>query len=167
MANLPADIQIEIRNLKEVQQNMEMKVMQLQGTPMLNAMRDCALMVEYDAKANAPVNTGRLRASITPEVRAEGETILGVVGSNVEYAPYMELGTRPHFPPIEPLARWVHLHHMGDGTPESEWRIAFNIARNISRYGLAPREFLKRAVDKNESRIIDRLERAVAEITKA
>jgi len=46
------------------------------------------LMVERDAKILCPVDTGRLRSSITHEI--EGTT--GRVGSNVEYARVVELG---------------------------------------------------------------------------
>lgn len=55
-----------------------------------------SLRVEGAAKRAAPVDTGRLRASITHEVedhRAELE-VVGRVGTNVEYAIYQELGTR-------------------------------------------------------------------------
>lgn len=41
---------------------------------------------------NCSVDTGRLRASITHKVEADGK-IEGTVGSNVEYAPYQEFGT--------------------------------------------------------------------------
>jgi len=47
------------------------------------------LLVERDAKILCPVDTGRLRSSITHEV--EGTT--GRVGSNVEYARAVELGS--------------------------------------------------------------------------
>lgn len=44
------------------------------------------------AKLLAPVDTGRLRNSMTHEVRADEDSVY--VGTNVEYAPYVELGTR-------------------------------------------------------------------------
>ena len=48
-----------------------------------------ALTLEENAKLNCPVDTGRLRASITTEVgNLEAE-----VGTNVEYAPSVEFGT--------------------------------------------------------------------------
>jgi len=46
------------------------------------------LMVERDAKILCPVDTGRLRSSITHEI----EGTAGRVGSNVEYARIVELG---------------------------------------------------------------------------
>lgn len=45
------------------------------------------------AKVLAPVDTGRLRASITFLIGSDGAGIFGLVGTNVEYAPYQEFGT--------------------------------------------------------------------------
>ena len=87
-------IHLEIAGLKETQAKMEQVVRDVGGTPMRDAMRTATLLVVRDAKLNAPVDTGRLRASITPEVRAMTKTVQGIVGSNVVYAPFQELGTR-------------------------------------------------------------------------
>jgi HK97 gp10 family phage protein len=48
------------------------------------------LIVEGQAKLNAPVDSGNLRSSITTEVKDEEV----IVGTNVEYAPYVEYGTK-------------------------------------------------------------------------
>ena len=89
------DLTAEIKGLKELQRKTDQMVKDLHGAPILNAMRDSTLLVSRYARKNAPVDTGRLRASILPEIRASaGNEILGVVGSNVEYAPYQEFGTR-------------------------------------------------------------------------
>lgn len=45
---------------------------------------------ESYAKAKCPVKTGNLRNSITHATEDEGHTV--VIGSNVFYAPYVELG---------------------------------------------------------------------------
>ena len=50
--------------------------------------------VEAQAKRNAPVDTGRLRASITGSVQARGVTVVGRVGSNVDYAAAVHEGRR-------------------------------------------------------------------------
>lgn len=50
------------------------------------------LLVEREAKKIVPVKTGTLKRSITHEVDVARR--IGIVGSNVEYAPYVELGTR-------------------------------------------------------------------------
>ena len=53
------------------------------------ALEKVGMFVESEAQENAPVDTGRLRNSITHEV--EGR--FAVIGTPVEYAPHVELGT--------------------------------------------------------------------------
>ena len=57
----------------------------------VRAMEKCGLTAEGYAKKLAPVDTGNLRNSITHEVD-DGEPAV-YIGTNVEYAPYQELGT--------------------------------------------------------------------------
>lgn len=52
-------------------------------------LQESGVIVERAAKSKCPVDTGRLRNSLT--YRKEGDAV--TVGSNVEYAPYVELGT--------------------------------------------------------------------------
>ena len=52
-----------------------------------------AITTVRHAKRNAPVDTGRLRSSITHEVGGDPEGIVARVGTNVEYAPHLEYGT--------------------------------------------------------------------------
>lgn len=47
------------------------------------------LLVERSAKELCPVETGTLRRSITHEIQGN----YAIVGTNVEYAPHVELGT--------------------------------------------------------------------------
>ena len=56
------------------------------------------LKVETQAKRLCPVDTGRLRSSITHDVERDSRGLVGFVGSNVEYAPHVELGTRRQRP---------------------------------------------------------------------
>ena len=57
----------------------------------VRALEKCGLAAEGYAKKLAPVDTGNLRNSITHDVD-DGETA-AYIGTNVEYAPYQELGT--------------------------------------------------------------------------
>ena len=57
----------------------------------VRALEKCGLTAEGYAKKLAPVDTGNLRNSITHEVD-DGESA-AYIGTNVEYAPYQELGT--------------------------------------------------------------------------
>lgn len=55
-----------------------------------NALTAIGMTAETYAKNLTPVDTGRLRNSITHEVDDEA----AYIGTNVEYAPYVELGSR-------------------------------------------------------------------------
>ena len=85
---------VEVKGLKELQRNMERIVKDLAGNPMMKAIAKAVLLVQRSAKKNAPVDTSRLRASITPDIVTRDTVIRGVVGSNVSYAPFQEFGTR-------------------------------------------------------------------------
>ena len=73
-----------------------------------------ARRVETRAKQLCPVDTGRLRSSIFSGVSRWDGRLVGVCGTNVKYAPYVELGTGIYGPrrsPIVPrsarLLRWT------------------------------------------------------------
>jgi len=82
-----------------------------------------ALMVERTAKQMCPVKTGTLKRSITHRINPDGRS--AVVGSNVEYAPYVELGT----------------HHK---------RKKFRIKRKVR---MAAQPYLRPALESNRRRI--------------
>lgn len=65
------------------------KLNKLSDQQMEQALNKACILVENQAKENCPVDTGELRMSITHYV--EGDT--GVVGTNKQYAPYVEYGT--------------------------------------------------------------------------
>ena len=56
-------------------------------------MEKACLVIENQAKQNCPVDQGFLRASITSETEVTEEEIVGRIGSNLEYAPYVHNGT--------------------------------------------------------------------------
>ena len=58
---------------------------------LLKGLETCGLVAEGYAKKLAPVDTGNLRNSITHTV--DEEEPAAYIGTNVEYAPYQELGT--------------------------------------------------------------------------
>lgn len=56
------------------------------------ALEEIGLAAEGYAKRACPVDTGNLRNSITHAVASSEDAVY--VGTNVEYAPYVETGTR-------------------------------------------------------------------------
>lgn len=80
-------------------------------TGCLEAFEEIGQIAEGYAKADCPVDTGRLRNSITYE--AEDRKVS--VGTNVEYAPYVELGMQGRNP--QPFIRpsiEEHVNQYGD-----------------------------------------------------
>lgn len=57
------------------------------------AMEQACILVENEAKIKCPVDIGVLRNSITHYIEDNPNELIGVVGTNVEYAPYVEFGT--------------------------------------------------------------------------
>jgi phage gpG-like protein len=49
--------------------------------------------IEATAKRLCPVDTGRLRSSITHALDRDAAGLVGVVGTDVDYAPFVFLGT--------------------------------------------------------------------------
>ena len=57
----------------------------------VKALEECGLIAEGYAKGLCPVDTGNLRNSVTHVV--DPDKLVCYIGSNVEYAPYVEFGT--------------------------------------------------------------------------
>jgi len=157
------ELDMDIRGLVETRRKMRQVADDVHGPPIVQAIRESALMVERDAKIAAPVDRGNLRNSITSEIRATQHEALGIVGSNVKHAPYMEYGTgtfvgkAPHYPPMSALRVWARRHGMHP----------FLVARAIGRAGgLKPRLFLTGAFEKNEARIEKKIDDAVRGIVE-
>lgn len=69
------------------------KVQMAAANEIEQALVNSALIVERDAKIKAPVDTGRLRQSITHNLEPDPVNPYVEVGTNVEYAKHVEFGT--------------------------------------------------------------------------
>ena len=81
-------------------------------TNLVKGLQMCGLVGEAHAKALCPVDTGRLRNSISHAHDISKKE--AQIGTNVEYAPYVELGTRK--PKREP--KYFLKHAAEDHTDE-------------------------------------------------
>ena len=77
----------------------------------LRALEKCGLTAEGYAKKLCPVDTGNLRNSITHTV--DEEEPAAYIGSNVEYAAYVELGTGKYVSGGRPTP-WVYQDEKGN-----------------------------------------------------
>lgn len=114
----------------------------LSAVDVQEALNDSCLLVENTAKENCPVDSGQLRNSIASNV--SGET--GEVGTNVEYAPYVEYGTGVFNPGR--LTPWSYQDASG------EWH---------TTTGQKPQPFLVPALDSNRDKILNIFKEKVKE----
>lgn len=97
------------------------------------------LFVQYAAGELAPYDTGNLATSITHEVIWENGDILAEVGTNVEYAWYMEFGTGEF--------------NTGGRGREGKWRYKAANGRWYTTTGAKPQPFLYPAIDLHKREI--------------
>lgn len=77
----------------------------------LRALEKCGIIGESYAKKLCPVETGVLRNSNTHAV--DEDEMAAYVGTNNEYAPYVELGTGEYYPGGRPTP-WVYQDAKGN-----------------------------------------------------
>ena len=159
-----APIEMDVKGMKEVQAKMTQVVGDMRGNLMYGAMSKATLLVQRDARKNAPVDRGPLRASITPEVVVRSNVIQGIEGSNVKYAPYQELGTRPFTPPWTPIFRWAQ-RKVGGGK-QAAGALASAVRASIRIRGIKAKRYLQRALEDNADRIYRILGKTVGHIVE-
>lgn len=131
------------------------------------------VFVHRAAKRYAPVDTGYLRGHINYLMSLRGIASSAEVGTEVEYAPHVEFGTKPHFPPVQALEGWVRRHKLGaaiagrkTSNAKLDQRAAFLVARAISKHGTKAHPFMQPAVDDLEAdmgkRLVESFNRAKA-----
>lgn len=127
---------------------------------MARSVEEALLLLEREMKENLTPEhgigaTGLLRGSITHQMRgaalADGLGVAGTVGSSLNYALPVEIGTKPHFPPLAPLRDWVE-KKLGVDPSRSE-HVAFLVARKIAKRGTKGQRYAGRALDDNGDQV--------------
>lgn len=127
----------------------------------------CGIHLEAEVKDRTPTGAHQLlRQSIAHSTQESGDQMLGVVGSPLSYAPAVELGTKPHWAPIQPLGEWVRLKLgiTGWRAEAAAQRIQYAIAHRgtlgvgmFHRAFAANRKVLAQQYQAAVQRIIDRI----------
>ena len=102
------------------------------------ALEKACLIVEADAKRNCPTGDGQLRQSITHTI--DEENLVGYVGTNVDYAPYVEIGTGIHS--SEGTGRKTPWCYQNEKTGKWHWT-----------RGMYPKPYLQPAMESNKDKI--------------
>jgi hypothetical protein len=99
---------------------------------------------------------GELAASVSAEVsdengRPTGRVFLAPLAD--QYGLFVEVGTRPHFPPPGALDGWVR-RRLGITNDREVREVAFLIGRKIARVGTPGRLLFERALNDNMGRVV-------------
>ena len=130
---------VEIKNVDKLVAKLD----NLSKVQLEQALNKACLIVENEAKKLCPVDTGQLRSSITHEV-AEKE---GRVGTNVEYAPYVEYGTGL-------------FAENGNGR-QTPWRYQDDEGNWHTTKGQHPQPFMRPALSENKQNILRTVKKVV------
>lgn len=131
-------MEINVKGLDEIIANLQ-KYEGLLESKMKVAIEQASQIVENKAKQICPVDDGTLRASITHTVTGSGDEVIGKVGSNLEYAPYVHQGTGIHA--VKNDGRKDAWSYQG---PDGKWH---------TTVGQKPQPFLEDAAKKSRSEI--------------
>lgn len=138
------------------------KAPELVTEEMTGAIWEAEMLTERETKERTPVGIGGgggLKGSIAAHEPVRlADNIIGKVGTPLNYAVPVEIGTKPHWPPIQPLVDWAE-HKFG--LPRDEARTAgFLIARKIARVGTKGARMFHDAWNANRAQVQRIFERA-------
>lgn len=163
-----ASVTLEVQGLEELQRALR-RAPQMAQSELAISMERATYRLLTEAQRRTPVDTGRLRSSLTKAVYRGADVIEGTVGTRVFYALYIEYGTgiygegpgakgRRYFPPPGALEVWARRHGFESG---------YEVARAIwLRGGTEPRRFLRGALEHAQSWIEREFSQAVERVLK-
>ena len=135
-------ISIDPKMYKKIQKYLnDNRFRRILGDVLLAAGLDLESMIVENIYERAS-NTGRLAQSWHTIKKSNTRV---EVRSNVHYASYVEFGTRPHRPPIDPLKKWIREKFQLRGKEAD--RVAWKVWHKIAEQGTPPKRYLRDAVD--------------------
>ena len=101
------DMSFKIMGLEELRRRFEPRG--LLGPALKDFLERVATTIENKVREETPTASGRLRAGIVHQISSDPVPLWARVGSKVKYAPYVEFGTKPHWPPPNKIRFWPAL----------------------------------------------------------
>ena len=132
---------------------------------------EAQLLLEREIRELTPTSgAGTLRDSIGAlPVEISATSVRGEVGTALSYAQPVETGSKPHMPPVEPIAEWVR-RKLGIKDEAEAKSIAFGIARKIAKSGSKGAFMFREGLAASQAQILeilgDGVERALARIER-
>lgn len=117
-------------------------------------MTEALMLLESVIKPKTPYGAGpiHLRNATQTRIDVTGSTVTGVLGNPLEHGEPVESGTKPHFPPLDPLQFWVE-NKLGYSGKEAR-SIAYAIAVKISQKGTEGVHMFEKGFEENKTAVI-------------
>ena len=135
-------IHVSIEGLAVLQRGME-QAPEMTRNALLYAMTEATMLTERETRELMPRVSGLTAASIESDAFATPVGVVGTVGSPLPSALFIELGTRPHMPPVDARIPWVRAALGVEPTRERE--VAWLVARKIAKHGTKAQKPFERA----------------------
>lgn len=123
------------------------------------------LVADYKVALEANRCTGNLINSITASKSWNNDKFTVAI-EGLDYGVYIENGTKPHFPPLDAILKWIRLKPIlpragANGKLPTENQLAYLIGRKISRVGTEANNHLSNTIENNN--YAERIALAVAQ----
>jgi hypothetical protein len=120
---------------------------------------EASIVVSRKVKDFTPVGVSRgggegLQASIRYQIYPTAGEVAGVISSPLNYVEAVEIGTRPHMPPVESLREWA----------ESKGLSAWAVAKSIAKHGTKGQWMFKKGFEASEPALEQVANRVVSRI---
>ena len=166
------EMRLEVEGLEELTRALAALPGQAMGE-IAAAMGEAVHVVEGEVVDRTPVGAaGRgafsrnLRQTITTEVRRDGNDVTGVVGTDVGYAPFVEKGTAPHWPPLQAIVEWVQFSGKFGPIGTEDLGMAKSIQKRIARRGTKGAFMFRDGLAAARNTVLDILGRAIERVMR-
>lgn len=123
----------------------------------LTGIRD---VVAGEAQDRAPTDRGTLGLSLYPNHHStltETKRNKAFVGSKLPYAAPQEYGTKPFWPPSQPLVEWAMRKGMTAG-------VGYAVQQSIAKHGIKEKRFLRDGLDEGMKQAKNIMEKSAENI---
>ena len=123
-------------------------------------------LVKAKMQEKDKIASGNLLASISTKIEVNG-SVYTVILNSLDYLKYLETGTKPHWPPSEPILKWVKDKRLptreltGDKSLPTEKQLTYLVCRKIAKYGTEPSKIIAETIEELNEIYLKRLQEAL------
>lgn len=123
-------------------------------------------LVKTKIQKKDKIASGNLLASISTKIEVNG-SVYTVILNSLDYLKYLETGTKPHWPPTEPILKWVKdkrlptREYTGDKSLPTEKQLTYLVCRKIAKEGTEPNYIIAETIEELNEIYLKKLQEAL------